>query len=44
MHEGSVESQTDPFVSLTETQKEELKNIYIEGILQIYNEVCDDKC
>ncbi|MEG2448157.1 MAG: hypothetical protein RSB45_03775 [Bacilli bacterium] len=32
MHEGTVESQTDPNIKLTEDQRKELKEIYKDGI------------
>ncbi len=34
-HVGTVESQQDPYLELTEEQKEELRNIYLENINKI---------
>lgn len=34
-HLGTLETQQDPYVILTETEKEQLKNIYIDYIKQI---------
>lgn len=43
-HINTLESQTDPRVPLTEKQKEELVNIYMDGIGKVLKDVCDDKC
>lgn len=39
---GTVDSQTDPYVSLTESQKSELKNNYIENMKKTL--LCDQSC
>ncbi len=39
---GTVDSQTDPYVSLTESQKNELKNNYIENMKKTL--LCDQSC
>lgn len=44
VHINTIESQTDPRVPLTEKQKEELVNIYMDGIGKVLKDVCDDKC
>ena len=44
LHESTVESQVDPSVPMTDSQKQELKNIYIEGIKEVQKTVCDSKC
>jgi len=43
-HTGTVDSQKDPYVSLTKDQKEELLNIYIDHMHEVLNDLCDDKC
>lgn len=43
-HMSTVESQKDPYIELTEEQKEELKNIYIENIKKVFNYDCNDGC
>ena len=43
IHEGTVESHTNAKESLNETQYSELKNIYLDGISKVYeNVVCTD--
>lgn len=44
MHESTVESQTDPSVPLNDTQKQELKDIYIQGMVEVTKDFCDIKC
>lgn len=44
MHESTVDSQADPSVEMTPSQKAELKSIYIKGIEAVQKEVCDLKC
>lgn len=43
-HEGTVDSQEDPYVLINEEQKEELNNIYVENIKKVQKSSCDDKC
>ena len=43
-HEGSVDSQEDPYVPLNEEQRTELKKIYKDGFIRALREVCDEKC
>lgn len=44
LHEGSVDSQLDPFIPLNEEQIEELKKIYKDSFIRTFREVCDEKC
>ena len=44
IHIGTLDSQEDPFIPLTENQKGELVNIYMKYMNLINSEVCDDKC
>ncbi len=44
LHESTVESQVDSSVPMTDSQKAELKNIYLEGIKEVQKTVCDSKC
>lgn len=44
IHIGTLESQTDPYITLTNEQEEELKNIYIEGMHKVLNDICDETC
>lgn len=44
MHESTVESQTDSSVPLSETQRQELKDIYIKGMVEVTKDFCDIKC
>ena len=41
IHTSTVESQTDPSVSLTNSQYEELKNIYSGYMLEMLGTICD---
>lgn len=41
--EGSVDSQKDPYLLLDETQKDELKNKYLEAFNTLAD-LCDEKC
>ena len=43
-HEGTVDSQKDPYVLLNEEQKEELNQIYVDNITKTTKSSCDDKC
>ena len=43
-HEGSVDSQEDPYIGLDEEQVKELKKIYKDGFIRALREVCDEKC
>lgn len=43
-HEGTITSQENPYVGLTETQKEELKKIYTDYIHEMLGDLCIDKC
>ena len=43
-HEGSVDSQEDPYIALDEEQRNELKKIYKDGFIRALREVCDEKC
>lgn len=43
MHEGTVDSQENPYKVLNKKQKVELKQIYINNINKIYG-VCDESC
>ena len=42
IHSSTVESQKDPYDSLTKSQTRELKNIYVDGINSVYD--VDEKC
>lgn len=44
IHVGTVESQEDPYIDLTEEQQEELCNRFIEMIQKVYNVNCDEAC
>lgn len=44
LHEGTVSSQKDPLVALTEEEKLSLKNIYVKGMEDTFASVCDEKC
>lgn len=41
-HADTVSSQTDPYVALDESQKEELYQIYNDGIHKVLGDVCDE--
>lgn len=41
--EGTVDSQKDPYVALTETQKNELISKYQDGFNKL-GDICDEKC
>ena len=43
-HIGTLPSQTDQRVPLTEEQNGELINIYTDNIIKTLDSVCDDKC
>ena len=42
-HEGTVESQTDPYLGLNDTEKEELKNIFGEMFNKVLSSSCEDE-
>ncbi len=42
-HISTVDSQTDPSVPMTDSQKQELKEIYAKGMDEV-QKICDDKC
>lgn len=44
LHSGTVESQKDPQIALTESQKSELQNIYSDYIHKVLGDLCDEKC
>lgn len=44
MHESTLDSQVDASVPLNDSQKTELKNIYLEGMKAVKKSVCDTKC
>lgn len=44
LHESTVESHVDSSVPMTDSQRKELKNIYLEGIKEVQKTVCDTKC
>lgn len=43
-HTGTLDSQEDPYISLTDDQKEELLNIYIDHMHEVLNDFCDESC
>ena len=43
-HVSTLESQTDPYKKLNKDEKQELKDIYLNLINQVYEVVCDDAC
>lgn len=44
IHEGTIESQIDPYEDLTEEQTEELSNIYLELLKKVYDINCEGAC
>lgn len=44
VHTGTLDSQEDPSVSLTDEQKNELANIISVYATKVYDVVCDDQC
>ena len=44
VHTGTLDSQEDPYVSLTDEQKNELANIISAYATKVYDVVCDDQC
>lgn len=44
MHEGTLDSQKDPYVALTTLQQAELRNIYLTAIHDVLGDLCDQKC
>ncbi len=43
-HEGTLDSQKDPYVALTTSQKEELKQIILDQIHDVLGDICGSKC
>ena len=43
-HIGTLDSQTDPYKVLNDKQKNELKEIYMDGINKVYEIMCDETC
>lgn len=43
-HEGTVESQTDPNILLTEKEEKELVKIYSDAMHKVLGDVCDESC
>ena len=43
-HIGTLDSQTDPYKVLNDKQKNELKEIYMDGINKVYEIMCDEAC
>ena len=41
---GTVDSQKDPYISLTSDQYNELKQKYMDGINSVYEILCDEAC
>lgn len=44
VHTGTLDSQEDPYVSLTDEQKNELATIISAYATKVYDVVCDDQC
>ena len=44
IHVSTVDSQTNPYESLTKEQEEELSNIFIDLINEVYDLNCDEAC
>lgn len=43
-HIGTLDSQTDPYKVLNEKEKNELKDIYMNGFNKVYEIMCDEAC
>ena len=43
-HEGTLNSQENPYIELSKSQKEELKQVYVNFIHKVLGDLCDDKC
>lgn len=43
-HEGTIESQTNPYKELTVEQKEQITTILETALTKTYNNVCDENC
>lgn len=43
LHEGTVDSQVESS-AMTDSQRQELKDIYVEGIKEVQKTYCDSKC
>lgn len=43
-HVGTLDSQEDPYVVLNDSQKNELKNIYIDYMNDVFELLCDEAC
>ena len=41
---GTVDSQEDPYIKLTNDQYNELKNTYMDNMNKVYNILCDEAC
>lgn len=44
LHVGTVSSQTDPYIKLNEEQTSELKNIYVDYMHKVLDDLCDESC
>lgn len=44
IHTSTVDSQSDPYIKLSEEQYSELKNIYLDLMNKIYDVICDQSC
>lgn len=44
MHEGTLDSQKDPYVALTTLQQAELRNVYLTAIHDVLGDLCAQKC
>ena len=44
LHEGTIDSQTNPFVELSDKEKNDIKTILANGIVKTYDMVCDENC
>lgn len=44
LHTSTVDSQKDPYTPLTTKQKNELKQIYMDGMNSVYDVLCDEAC
>ena len=43
-HIGTLDSQEDPYIPLDDTQKNELKDIYIDYMNDVFDLLCDEAC
>lgn len=44
IHTSTVDSQSDPYIKLSEEQYSELKNIYLDLMNKTYDVICDQSC